>query len=313
MFIGKKRNGRISFLVALLCLWTLIIAGCSAASKDTVTREAPQESGESARVDQGSNSFKSGAEWSGQQDSSMATPRYVIRTGSLELTVSDTHETVEQVEQMTASSDGIVSESNVFEFRDGQYAAELTLRIPETRFDSFIARLQDLGEMANVHKNSEDVTLPYLDMEARIKNLKAEETRLREILTEAKTVEEILRVEQELFRVRGEVEAMTTEFTYLQDQVAFSTIRLSIREEVIDTRTISQRPFENMGKRMKEALFRSINFISSVVAFLLITLTTLLPVLVIIALVIILLFWLVRVNRRRKESIPPGRQPPAIP
>lgn len=319
MFLGKEGNGRLLFLLTLLCLWTIIITGCSAASKDTATdfEGTPSlEYGEHARMggkSKGNEAIHSASEPQSEENNlSRAKPRFVIRTGSLELTVPDTRKTVEKVEQMIADGDGMVSESNVYEFREGQYAAELSLRVPETRFDSFIARLQNLGEAANVHKSSEDVTLSYLDLEVRIKNLKAEEERLREILIEAKTVEEILKVEQELFRVRGEVEAMTTEFTYLQDQVAFSTIRLSIKEEVIDTQTISQKPFANMGKRMKEALFRSINFISSVAAFLLIALTTLLPVFLIIALIALLIVWLVRVNRRRKKNIPPGGHPPAV-
>ena len=309
----RRRKLHLLFLVALLCLCSMIIAGCSAASKNTASdfNEAPpMDAGEGVRM--GSEAEYSDQEQSEQNSLSQVRSRYVIRTGSMLLTVLNTRDTVEKVEQMTAAGGGIVSESNIYEFREGQYAAELTLRVPETQFDSFIARLQDLGEAANVHKNSEDVTLPYLDMETRIKNLTAEEERLRDILARAKTVEEILQVERELSRVRGEIELKTMNFTYLQDQVALSTIQLSIREEVIGTQTISQKPFDNIGKRMKEALFRSINFISSAAAFILIALTTLLPVLLIIFLLVLLIFWLIRATRRKKESIPPGGQPPAM-
>ncbi len=315
MLVRRRKVHLISW-VALLCICSMIIAGCSASSKNSpggFDAASRMEPGESDRMGNEAQYSKDEQEQSGQEDLAEANPRYVIRKGSLTLTVLNTREAVETIEQMTADSGGIVSESRIYEFREGQYAAELTLRIPEVRFDSFIARLQDLGEAANVHKNSEDVTLPYLDMETRIKNLKAEEERLREILAKAKTVEEILQVEREFSRVRGEIELKTMSFTHLQDQVSLSTIQLSIREEVIDTQTISQKPFENIGKRMKEAFFRSINFISSATAFILVALTTLLPVLAIIALFVLLIFWLIRVNRRKKESIPPGGQPPAMP
>lgn len=293
-----------------LCTLLLAAAGCSAATQDAgnLAESAPPKNSE-----QGSwisDYDYDGMERAQQDGQSQVKPRYVIREGHLTLTVLDTYETVEKIEQMTASSGGIISESNVFQFREGQYAAELTLRIPEMEFDSFIGRLQDLGEAADVQKNSEDVTLPYLDMETRIKNLKAEEERLREILAQAGNVEEILQVERELFRVRGEIEAMTTEFTHLQDLVALSTIRLAIREEVIGAQNISQKPFENMGKRLKEALFRSINFVSSAAAFVIVALTTLLPALIIIGLPVILVIRLIRLLRQKRGGHPPGGQPP---
>lgn len=310
MFVNNKKP-HLLFWVMLLCL-AVVITGCGAA-KDQAGGDYnrapiyPEEDWESK--DDGSSYDLEQAEQGSLAQSKL---RYVIRTGALTVTVPDTRDAVEKVEQMTAAGGGIISESNVYEFREGQYAAELTLRIPETRFDSFIVQLQELGEAANVNKYSEDVTLPYLDMETRIENLKIQEERLREILAMTANVEEILEVERELSRVRGEIEVLTMTFTHLQDQIAFSTIQISIREEVIDTQTISQKPFENMGKRAKEAFFRSINFLSSAAAFSLIALITLLPPLLVITAIVLLIVWLVRATRRKKGSGPPGSKPPAV-
>jgi len=307
----KRKKVSLLIWAALLLLWAMLIAGCSASKGSVAGDYQAAPPGESEWRESENHSITEG-DAPGEEDSA-GSPRYVIRKGSLSLTVSNTRKAVETIEQMTADSGGIVSESRVYEFREGHHAADLTLRVPENQFDSFISRLQELGEAAHVQKNSEDVTLPFLDLETRIKNLKAEEERLREILAQAKTVEEILQVERELSRVRGEIELNTMNFTRLQDQVALATIHLSIREEVIDTQTISPKPFENMGKRMKEAFFRSINFISSAAAFILIALSTLLPALVILALLVFLISWLVRAGRRKKErSIPPGGEPPAM-
>ncbi len=310
MFVNNKKP-HLLFWVMLLC-FAVVITGCGA-TKDQAGGDYnrapiyPEEDWESK--DDGSSYDLEQVEEGSLAQSKL---RYVIRTGALTVTVPDTRDAVEKVEQMTAAGGGIISESNVYEFREGQYAAELTLRIPETRFDSFIVQLQELGEAANVNKNSEDVTLPYLDMETRIENLKIQEERLREILAMTANVEEILEVERELSRVRGEIEVLTMTFTHLQDQIAFSTIQISIREEVIDTQTISQRPFENMGKRVKEAFFRSINFLSSAAAFFLIALITLLPPLLVITAIVLLIVWLVRATRRKKGSGPPGSKPPAV-
>ncbi|NLA27772.1 MAG: DUF4349 domain-containing protein [Firmicutes bacterium] len=312
MLIDRKKL-LFLFLAALFCL-AAMITGCGASkdmAKDDYQSMAPMSPEEDGWVDSEEGSLND-SDSLGRGNTAQSKLRYIIRTGSLMVTVPNTRETVEKVEHMITAGGGIISESNVYEFREGHYAAELTLRVPENTFDSFIIQLQELGEAANIHKTSEDVTLPYLDIETRINNLKVQEERLREILAMADYVEEVLEVERELSRVRGEIEVLTMTFTHLQDQIAFSTIELSIREEYIDTQTISQKPFENIGKRIKETFFRSINFVSSAAAFILIALTALLPPLLIITVFVLLIIWLVRTIRRKKEGRPPGGAPPAV-
>lgn len=312
--IMTKRNYLYFFWVSLLCFCLMLVTGCSASPKESAfgyDNEAPIEQGGMEEYE-GDYYAESKSEGELNTPSRTVTTRHVIRTGSLTLSVSDTRKTVEQVEKMTADSGGLVSESNVYEYSEGRYSASLTLRIPEKQFDVFIARLQDMGETDDVRKGSEDVTLPYLDMETRITNLKTEEERLREILDMAGNVEEILQVERELSRVRGEIELLTMNFTQLQDLVALSTIELYVNEKAAGSEKISPKPFENMGKRLKDALFGSINFISSATAFILVALTTLLPVLIIIAIIVLLILGLVRAAKKRKGHIPPGGQPPAV-
>lgn len=313
MSMTKKRSRCLLLFLTLLCIWAAVAAGCGAASNKQAGGDfsAPPRGaeGESWNIDP--QYSEADGEQSKEAVLSQAKSRFLIRQGSLTLTVSDARKAAEQVEQMAEAAGGIVSESNVYEFREGHHSAELTLRIPETRFDNFMVRLQELGEASNVRKSSEDVTLPYLDLETRVENLKAEEERLREILEKTHTVEEILQVERELSRVRSEIELKTMTFTHLQDQVALSTIELYIGEEVIGSQTISQKPFANMGKRLKDAFFRSINFLSSAAAFILVALTTLLPALIIIALFLLIIFRLLRAIRNRRKGVPPGGQPPA--
>ncbi len=307
MFLKQGVRGRLLLFTALLCICSMIAAGC-AASKDTYGRVGEIAPGSDflGSSNEGAPPDTAGP-LPGEQRKGL---RFVIRTGSLELIIVDARKSAEEIGQLATAAGGIISESQLYEVGSGQYAAELSLRIPESRFDSFIAQLEELGEATDIRKASEDVTLTYLDLETRIKNLKAEEERLREILTEAKTVEDILKVEQELFRVRGESEAMTAQFTHLQDQVAFSTIRIFLREKPSAGQSISQKPFANLGERLKEAFFQSINFISSATAFILVALTALLPVLVIVALIIVAVVALRRALRRRKS--PPGGHSPDL-
>ena len=142
----------------------------------------------------------------------------------------------------------------------------------------------------------------YLDLESRLKNQQAQEARLVEILEMAETVEEVLEVEKELYRVRGEIESMTAQFTQLQDQVSYATINLSLREETIPTENISQNAFENLGERIMQALIGSINFILNAISALIIALIAIIPVLIVIGVFVIVILWIVRKVKARKGS-----------
>lgn len=226
--------------------------------------------------------------------------RHVIKNGMLTLTVKDARGTVKTVQGIVNSAGGIVSGSQIYEVKEGQYAANLTLRVPVTGFEQMMEQLQELGKADDIKTGDQDVTMEYVELETRIANLKAEEEQLREIMEMANTVEDVLAVSRELSRVRGEAEVMTQQFNYLEDQVSFSTISLYIREELIPTQNISPAPFENLGARLREALVRSINFIMTALAGILVALTALLPVLLVLALIAVIIWRLVARAVKRK-------------
>lgn len=232
--------------------------------------------------------------------------RYRIRTGSLELTVLSTREMVEQVRQIAADAGGYISDSYVYTVKEELYHANLTLRVPENRFDAVMKQLRGLGKFSNERTGDEDVTMPYLDLEARLKTLEAQEVRLRELLGKAETVEDILNVERELQRVRQEIESLSAQFKHLQDQVRFSTITVGLREEKIATTAVTMAPFVHLGARIKEGLMRSTNFVLAALAGILVVLVALLPVAVILIPAALVLRWIINRFRRRHRIPPPA-------
>ena len=229
------------------------------------------------------------------------TLRHVIRNGSIDITVKNTRETMREIQAMVKTSGGIVSNSNIYEMREGQFGAYMTLRVPEKAFDAIMEQLETYGKTSNVSTSTDDVTMHYVDLESRLKNQKAQEDRLVEILEMAETVEEVLEVQRELFRVRGDIEAMTAQLTHLQDQVSYSTINLSLREEAIPTETISPGAFADFGKRVSQAFIGSINFIMNAVSIIILIFVAILPVLVVLGLFVLILVLLVRKLSRRRQ------------
>lgn len=299
----SKRSGLLFVLMLTVAFAGLLVSSCASsqqavmdyveseayypAEEYAMSAEAPQAPGTERAVNGGG--------------AGKSTLRYLIRNGSIDLTVKSVRDTIQEIQIMVKESGGIVSSSNLYEIREGQYGAYMTLRVPENLFDNVMDQLETYGKASNVRKSSDDVTMYYVDLESRLKNQKAQEKRLVEILEMAETVEEVLEVEREIFRVRGEIEAMTAQLTQLQDQVTFATINLSLREEAIPTETISPGAFENFGKRISQAFIGSINFLMNIISITLLVIVAVLPVSLVLGLVVVVIVLLTRKFSRRRQ------------
>ena len=108
--------------------------------------------------------------------------------------------------------------------------ANLTIRIPADKTDSFVESVGEVSNVTSQEKNREDITLTYVATESRMKALQTEETRLLELLAQAETMEDLLTIEERLTDVRYELESVTSQMRLYDNQVDFATIHLNIRE-----------------------------------------------------------------------------------
>ena len=109
---------------------------------------------------------------------------------------------------------------------------EASLRIPAPELEAALGELKSLGRVERETQRGEEVTQQYADVVARIKNDRETELRLQDILrTRTGKVKDVLEVEQEIARVRGEIEQMEAEQKTLEHRVEFATIDLKLAEE----------------------------------------------------------------------------------
>lgn len=110
-------------------------------------------------------------------------------------------------------------------------SGQTTIRVPQNHFDNMLADLKkNFRKMEGEEIGGQDITEEFFDLSARLENQKRAEERLREILRSAKSVQDVLQVEQELTRVRENIERLEGRKKYLQDQVSYSTITLEWHE-----------------------------------------------------------------------------------
>jgi hypothetical protein len=103
---------------------------------------------------------------------------------------------------------------------------EITVRIPRGRFEMTLAAIDKLGDVLHRDIQAEDVTDEHVDLEIRVKNARAMQRRLSDLLTKA-DVKNALEIEKELHRVTEELERLEGKLKVLKDRVAFSTITVA--------------------------------------------------------------------------------------
>ena len=111
--------------------------------------------------------------------------------------------------------------------------ANLTLRIPK---DALVAVMDGLGTLGNVTSRNvqvEDVTDQWIDLQAKVNNMRALRDRLRALLHQAKNVKETLEVEKELTRVQSELDALEVKIKSMQQHVTLSKLTLNIRSKSV--------------------------------------------------------------------------------
>ena len=106
------------------------------------------------------------------------------------------------------------------------------LRIPSDQLDAALAELKRLGRVDTEAQTGEEVTAQYVDLQARLANSRNTEQRLTDVLRERTgKLSDVLEVETEIARVRGEIESMEAERKTMATQVAFATLNLTLTED----------------------------------------------------------------------------------
>jgi hypothetical protein len=156
--------------------------------------------------------------------------RYLIKNANVTVEVKDARKATEELVRMITASKGYVS--NVRETVDGLGArsAVMQVRIPFTSFDQSMDGIGGLGKVLDKRVTAEDVTEEFVDIQAKLRNLKRTEARLLDHLARSGKLSDTLLVEKELTRVRQEIEQLEGRMRFLTHRIAFSTIDVTLQE-----------------------------------------------------------------------------------
>jgi hypothetical protein len=151
----------------------------------------------------------------------------IIRTGTINLEVTDVPTALVTARNGIRAMGGYVGASQTENVNDQPYAT-ITYRIPAERWEDALDLLRGLNGLTSKVVSEQtaavEVTGQVIDLEARIRNLRASETALQKIAGSATRISDVLEVEQQLTSVRGQIEQLSAALADLQDRAGFATL-----------------------------------------------------------------------------------------
>ncbi len=139
-------------------------------------------------------------------------------------------EAFDRVIDVARSQGGFVVSSSTSSAEQGPGRADLTLRVPAEHFDATRAALAGVGDLRSVRVEGDDVTAQLVDLEARLRALRAEEDALNGLLGEAGNVGEVLAVRQQVSATRLEIEQLAAQQASLDDRATYSTLQVTLSQ-----------------------------------------------------------------------------------
>ncbi len=188
----------------------------------------------------------------------------LIRSGQASVEVRELEAAVTSLRRTAGELGGFVANTSMVGGREEHRLATLEIRVPSARFDAVITALGTLGKVESVSASVQDVGDEYVDLGARAANARHMEARLVEMLAQRTgKLSEALTVEQELRRVREEIERYDARLKWLERRTALSSISITMHEPVS---VLDQRGPSPIAEAFAEAWRRAVALVAWAIA-----------------------------------------------
>jgi hypothetical protein len=214
--------------------------------------------------------------------------RMVVTNTSLSLLVNNVRETLKAISTYAQSKQGYMVESNVY---DPQYGSSgsITVRIPTSYLDESMEYFRSLGvRVVSENVQGTDVTDQYEDTEEKLRILQANKTRFEEIMNSAVKIDDILKIQKEIFNLQSQIDALKGSQKYLEQtsKLAKVTIFLSTDELALPYQPNEIWRPEVVFKQAVRSLIGSLRDVANIVIWIAVYALVIIPVLLIIFLIL---------------------------
>lgn len=231
------------------------------------------------------------------QGESEPVERKLIRNANSTVEVDSVDVTIERLVALAEQLGGYVASQNRSLLPDERVRGSVSLRIPGAHVDETLGTIRSLGKIRDERVWVDDVTEEYYDLSIRLDNARDERGKLQEILKQARTVEDLLKVQRELSRVTSEIERMTGRMRRLTNQIEYSTITV----EVIEKQRYIADKNTAVGK-IVTALGEMVDIFWGTIAAIIRLIGALVPIALLAALVVWIFVLFIRKSRKKNQE-----------
>ncbi len=242
---NARPRSRLLHVFIPIAVLAMLLAACGGSSSSILSTvgSAVDTSGESGAVPQAAAASEAPAAQeaagqppvrsAGQAPSAPRDDLKIVYTGSLELVVDDLQAALAKAKTAVLATGGYIGASQ--EANDGDRSvATITYRVPASRWEDALASLRGLAtEVVGEQTQATEVGGQLVDIEARLRNLRASEQVLVDIAKGTGKVTDLLEVEARIADVRGQIEQLDGQRLQLQDQVAYGTLVATFGTEIV--------------------------------------------------------------------------------
>jgi len=156
----------------------------------------------------------------------------IVRTAGVTLTTRDFDQARAGLDDILRRHRGYVGELNINTPTGVGRTLTAILRVPADQLDATLVEVRKLGRVEAESQSGQEITAQYVNLEARLSNGRNTERRLIDLLQQRTgKLADVLAVETELSRVRGEIESMESQRKSLAKQVDFATLHATVDED----------------------------------------------------------------------------------
>jgi Domain of unknown function (DUF4349) len=239
MGIPQRLGHRLRPILALGLVATFMLAACGGSTAAPVGPVGAPIAGGSTGSERSAASAAPSAAAAAQPGNGNSNPSSavsdnlkIVYTGSLQLVVADLPQALAKGRTAVEAIGGYIGASEESNTGD-RSVATITYRIPSDRWQEVIAGLRGLAtDVVYEQTQATEVGGQIVDLEARLRNLRASEAALVEIAKGTGKVSDLLEVEAQLTEVRGQIEQLDAQRSQLQDQVAYGTLVTTFGTEI---------------------------------------------------------------------------------
>lgn len=255
---------------------------------DVAMEEETSESTDSADPAEGAEEFE------------YDTSRKIIYNADIAIESKNFDEDLESIKSLVKDNGGYYSSSSLHGSKDSSSRyADLTVRVPADQYSTFVESIGGIGSVTYSSESADDITSEYVDIQARIKSLNTKMERLLALEQEAKTVEELLEIEDRINEVQYELESYEGQKKYYDDKVEYCTIDISISEVA----TYTEIKDDTFANRVEETLQNTFEDFVRLIQGIAIILVYLLPYIIIALIITTIVLFVTRKDRKaRKEQ-----------